>query len=133
MADLAEEVAGLVEELRRERARADAREIGLCDAEDTVDLGRADAGAGDSTACCAVRARDERVGAVVDIEHRCLGTLEEDILASLELLVEEQRGLDDVRADALGVRQIRLADLVDRVGGHAEHALYLFHGFLHAV
>ena len=32
--------------------------------------------------------------------------------------MEEQRGLDDGGADALGVRQVGLADLLDRVGRH---------------
>ena len=55
---------------------------------------------------------------MVDVEHRRLGALEEDVLASLELLVEEERALHDVRADALGHGEVRLADLVHRVGGH---------------
>ena len=54
MADLAEKVARLVEELRGERARADAGEVGLGDAEDALDLGGADAGAGDRAARGAV-------------------------------------------------------------------------------
>ena len=55
---------------------------------------------------------------MVDVEHGRLGPLEEDAPPRLELLVEEQRALDDVRADALGIREVGLADLIDRIGRH---------------
>ena len=54
---------------------------------------------------------------MVDVEHGCLGALEEDVPARLELLVQEEAALDDVGADALGVGEVGLADLLDRVGG----------------
>ena len=54
---------------------------------------------------------------MVDVEHRGLGALEEDILADLELLVQKEAALHDVGTDALGVGQVGLADLLDGVGG----------------
>ena len=58
--------------------------------------------------------RHERVGAVVDVEHRGLGALEEHGLAAVERLVEQQRGVGDHRPQPLGVRQELLDDRVDR-------------------
>ena len=60
---------------------------------------------------------------MVDVEHGGLRALEEDVLAGLELLVEEERALDDEGADSLGHGKVGLADLVHGVGGQAIDAL----------
>ena len=62
---------------------------------------------------------------MVDVEKRCLGALEQDVLALLHQVVEQDARLADVGAQALGHRQIGLADLVHRVGGQVEDALEL--------
>ena len=73
--------AGLVVELGREGPGADARRVGLDDAEHVVDLERADAAAGAGAAGDGVARGDEGVGAVVEVEQRALGALEDDVLA----------------------------------------------------
>ena len=92
---------------------ADAGRVGLDHADDPVDPGRADAGAGADAAGDRVGRRHERVGAVVDVEHRRLGALEQHRLAVVERLVEQQRGVGDQRPQPVGVRQQLLDDRVD--------------------
>ena len=75
-------VAEVVVELGRERAGADAGRVRLRDAPDLVDVLRADAGAGAGAAGHEVRAGDERIGAVVDVEQRALRALEDDRAAA---------------------------------------------------
>ena len=115
---LAQRRAVVVEQLRRERAAADAREVRLGDAQDLLDVRGADARAGHGAARRAVGRRDKRVGAVVDVELRRLGALEQDLLAGAQRVVEQPRAVDDVRADLLRVLEVFRRDLVDRVGGH---------------
>ncbi len=67
-------------QLGRVRAPADAGRVGLGDAEHVVDRPRAEATADHRVAGHRVGAGDERVGAVVDVEHRALGALEEELL-----------------------------------------------------
>src|SRR4029079_4921513 len=71
-AALADLGAEIVVELGRERAGADARDVRLGDAPDLVDVLRPDAGADARRARYRVRAGDERIRAVVDVEHRAL-------------------------------------------------------------
>ena len=51
---------------------------------------------------------------MVQIEHRALGALEQDVLPVRERVVEELRGVRDVRPELRGVSQVVLDDLVDR-------------------
>ncbi len=111
-ADAAQRLAVLVEELRRERARADTGRVGLEDADDAADLRRAHAGAGAGAARGRVRGGDEGVRAVVDVEERALAALEEDHLVLLQGLVQDQDRVGDVRAELLGVGQQLLDHLV---------------------
>jgi hypothetical protein len=53
---------------------------------------------------------------VVDVEQRRLAALEQDRLAPVEGLVEQQRGVGDHRADAVDERQQLLDDRVDLDG-----------------
>ena len=80
-AALAEQPAGLVLELGRERPLAHPRGVGLGDAEHVVDRARAHAGAGRGLRRHGVRRGDERIGAVVDVEQRPLRAFEQDALA----------------------------------------------------
>ena len=106
VAFLADLVADGVELLRRERALADARAVRLDDADDLVDLLRRDARADGDAAGDGVRGRDIGVCAVVDVEHRRLRALEEDLAALRDLLVEQRDRVADVRAQAVGVAVI---------------------------
>src|SRR5699024_3008092 len=117
-ADGLQVLAPLVEELRRERARADAGGVRLDDAQRGGDAGRADAGTDAGAAGGRVGGRDERVGAVVDVEHGGLAALHEDALALVEGLVEHAVGVDDHRAQAVSVAEEVLDDAL-RVDGLA--------------
>src|SRR5216683_4683456 len=58
-----------------ERAAANARGVGLGNAEDVANLGGGNAHAGGGTAGCGAGGGDEGIGSVVDVEHRALGAL----------------------------------------------------------
>ena len=85
---LAKRAADLVVELGRERPAAHPRGVGLGDAEHVADGPRPDPGARRRLACERVGGGDERIGPVVDVEHRPLRALEEDALALLPGAVE---------------------------------------------
>src|SRR5690606_3416745 len=88
LAAVADALADLVVQLRRERAAADAGGVGLGDAQHVVDRVRADAGAGQRAAGGGVGGRDVGIGAVVDVQQRPLRTLEQHALALLAQLVQ---------------------------------------------
>ena len=98
VAALAQPLADRVDELGRERAGADARRVGLGDAEHEADAVGADAGPGGRRRRHRVRRGDERVGAVVDVEHGALRALEQDAAAGALQLGQPQ-------PDRLGERQ----------------------------
>src|SRR4051794_27614381 len=77
-------LAELVVELGREGAGADACGVGLGHAPDLVDVLGPDAGADARRARHGVRARHERIRAVVDVEHRGLRALEDDRAVRVE-------------------------------------------------
>ncbi len=85
-------------QLGRERAGADARGVGLGDAEHVADRAGADAGAGRRLPRHGVGRGDVRIGAVVDVEHGALRALEQDAVAALARVVEQL-------PDRLGVGQ----------------------------
>ena len=89
LAAVADALADFVVELGRERAAADARGVGLGDAEHVVDRIGADAGAGERAADGGVGRGDVRIGAVVDVEQRTLRAFEQHALALLAQLVED--------------------------------------------
>ena len=84
-------------QLGRERPAADARGVGLGDAEDVVQLVGADARAGGRVAGDAVARGDERIGAVVDVEQGALRAFEQDVPAGLVELVERVADVADHR------------------------------------
>src|SRR6516164_4932263 len=73
--------ADLVVKLSRERPLADPGRVGLANAEHIADPTRSDAGSGRRLRRHRVGGRDVGVSAVVDIEKRALGALEQDALA----------------------------------------------------
>src|SRR4029077_439832 len=81
LAALAERPADLVELLGRKRPGADAGGVGLADAEHIADGVGAEAGAGRRLRRDRIRRRDIRISAVVDVEQRALGALEQNALA----------------------------------------------------
>src|SRR5690606_13247377 len=74
---VADALADLVVQLGRERAAADAGGVGLGDAQHVIDVLRAHAGAGQRATDGGVGAGDVGIGAVVDVQQRALGALEQ--------------------------------------------------------
>ncbi len=111
--------AHVVLQLRRERPGADARRIGLDDAEHVVERLRAHARARQRAADRRVRRRHERIRAEVDVEHRALRAFEQHVLARVVKLAQRLGHVGDERPDPLGGCCER-ADLgldVDPLGG----------------
>src|SRR3712207_7853043 len=54
------------------------------------------------------------IGAVVDVEQRALGALEEHPFAGIERPAQQQAGVDDAVLERLGVLRVLLHHLVDR-------------------
>ena len=81
-------LAPCIEKLGWERACTNAGCVSLDDADNGLEFAWADARTrGCSTGGC-VRRSYERVGSVVDVEHGCLATLEEHVLAGLKRFVQ---------------------------------------------
>ncbi len=97
-ADLREVGAGLVEQLRREGAAADAGGVGLDHAKHVVEGRRAQPGAGGGGPGGRVRRRNVRVRAVINIEQCALGALEEEVGAGTAQVVEVRGRVGDHRS-----------------------------------
>src|SRR6185437_9710214 len=118
VAFLAQQFAHLVVELGRERSAADARRIGLADAEHVVDVLRTHAGAGQRATDRGVARRDIGIGAVVDVEQRALRALVQDVAAFLAHVVQDGGNVVDQRTNVLapGQRIVQYLLVVDRLG-----------------
>ena len=101
--------ADVVGELGGKRARAHARGVRLDDAEHVVEKLRPDAGARSGGAREAVRRRDVRIGAVVDVEQRALRALEQQRLAARARVLQQRRDVGDHRLQ-LGGEPERLVE-----------------------
>jgi len=111
-AELADALLRRALDLAGERALADARDVRLRDADDLVDPLGADAEAHRRTGCDGARRRDERVGAVVEVEQCPLRTLEENPPSFAKRSVDEQRRVGDVGSEPLRVRKRQRDDLL---------------------
>jgi hypothetical protein len=105
-------------QLGGKRAAADARRVGLGDAEHVAEHLRPDARARGGIAGDAIAGRDERVRAVVDVQQRPLRAFEEDPLAAARMLAERVADVSDHRPEPLRSGQRRLEDRLegDRLG-----------------
>src|SRR6185437_2421175 len=92
---LAQPLADVVGQLGRERPAADARCIRFCNPQNIMQVMRAYSSAGGRGAGDAVGGRDERIGAVVDVEERALRTLEQQVLARAVRVVQSARHVGD--------------------------------------
>ncbi len=107
--------AGLVDrQLGRERPAADARRVGLGDAEDVVQQVGPDAGARRGVAGDAVARGDVRIGAVVDVEQRSLRALEQHVLAGPVRVVERVADVADHRPERLAGAHRGVEDRLER-------------------
>ena len=98
--DVDEPVAVGVGQLGGERPGTDAGRVGLGDPDDAVDVAGAEAGAGARPAGGRVGRGDVGIGAVVEVEERRLGALEQQVLAGGEGLVQQSDGVGDERCEA---------------------------------
>ena len=100
-------------QLRREGARADARRVGLDDADDAVDLARRHAEARADAADGRRRRRDVGVGAEVRVEQRGVGALRQDRPVRRDAVPEERHGVPhDVLRDEAVAELPQLAELL---------------------
>ena len=90
LAALAQHAADLVLLLGGKRSLADARRIGLANAEHISDRAGPEPRSGRRLRRHRIRGGDEWIGAVVDVEQRALRALEQDALALAALLVEQR-------------------------------------------
>ncbi len=109
MAHARQVLARGIEQLGGKRTRAHARGIGLHDAQHVVEAARPEARAGGRAARRGVGGSDERIGAVIDVEHRALRAFEQHIGALLAQLGQLLRHIHHQRLDALALRQQRVA------------------------
>ena len=76
-------LADLVKELGRERSAADSRSVGLDDPEHIVDSAGAEAGTCGDAACNGIGGGHIRIGSLINVEERALGSLEKNLVAVL--------------------------------------------------
>ena len=108
-------LADLVGELRRERSAAHPGDVGLGDPDDLVDVARPDARPGAGAAGDRVGGGHEGIRAVVEVEERGLGALEQDVRAPFEGVVQEAHRVGHHRGDAGGqLVEVQAADVVGR-------------------
>src|SRR5262245_1842569 len=93
---LADQPSRLVLELGRERPLTHPRRVSLGDAENIVDGAGPEPRSGRGLRRYRVRRRDERIGAVIDVEQSPLRALEQDALALPSLGVEQRPHRVDV-------------------------------------
>jgi hypothetical protein len=105
---LAHVPAGLPSFLGGEGTRPDARYVGLRHSDDPVHLLRPEPGSHQRSAGDRVRGGDERIGAVVQIQERPLGALQQDPPALAQRPVQEAAGVGDVRSESFAVREVLL-------------------------
>ena len=113
MADAREVFAHLVQELRRERTRADPRRVGLDDAEHVVDGTRPDPGARAGAAGSGVRRSHKGIGALVDVQQGALRPLEQDVAAGPAIVVQERDDIGHEGQNSLPESQQALQRLLE--------------------
>ena len=111
-AGLAQVGAVLVEQLGRERTGSDPGGVSLQDAEHGGDPGGSDTGSDGRPAGGGVGRGHVRVGAVVDVEQGALRALQQNGLASLQRLAQQQPGVGNAVGESLRLDKQRLGYLV---------------------
>ena len=112
-ADVDETIAVSIGQLGREGSGTDTGRVGLGDADDAVDVPRPEPGARARPAGGRVRRGDVRIGAMVEVEERRLGALEQEVGAVGQGVVQQADRVGDVGHQA-GPEGVERADhLVD--------------------
>ena len=104
----AQRVGQVAVELGRKRARADPRLVGLDHAPHLVDVLGPHAGADARRAGDRVGRGDERIRAVIDVQQRALGALEEQVTVGVEQVPGELRRVGDVLLEPVAVGGVLL-------------------------
>src|SRR5205823_3527158 len=107
-AELAQPFLVGTHDLGWERPLADARHVRLGDADHAVDPSRPDPRPDRRAARHRRGGGDEGIRAVIEVEQRPMGAVEEDPLSFSECAVHKERGVDDERAKPFGVRLVLL-------------------------
>ncbi len=111
VADAAEPLADLVMQFGRKRAFANARRVGLGDAQHIAGRARSHARTRRRLPRHRVGRSDIRIGAVIDIEHRALRAFEQHALAALHRLIDQPpRRLADTAGSSARCRAAARAD-----------------------
>ena len=98
---------------RREGAGSDTGRIGFDDAHDIFHAARADTRACAGTASCRIGAGAERVRAMIDIEHRCLGTFKQHFFAFIDIYVGRIVCIFYIGTDAFGISKVFLINRIE--------------------
>ena len=105
-------LAILAKQLSRERSFAHAGHVRFGNTNHTADLGRTDT----STGACAAGGRvggcDERIRAVIHVEHGGLAAFEQHGLAFIKCLIEHQRGVGHIRLQTFAELEQLVGSLV---------------------
>ena len=99
-------IAGGVGEFGWEGTRADARAVRFHYAKNIFHAVRTDAGADASAARDRVRARDEGIGAVVEVEHGRLRAFKENAFAFADVIMHAVVRVAHVGAQTVGISSI---------------------------
>ena len=112
MTRIAQVVTDFIELFSRERAGTDTRRIGFDDTDDVFHTARTDTGTGAGTAGRRVRAGNERIRTVIQIEHRSLSPFKEDLLAFTDVEVGRVIRILYILADLIGIAEVFLEDFI---------------------
>ena len=112
MAFLTDLLADGIELLRRERALANTRAVSFDNTDYLVDLVWSNTGTNADAAGDRMRSRNIRIRTIVDIQHRSLCTLEEDLAAGFDLVIQQCNRIADVRTQTIGIAHVFLQDFI---------------------
>ena len=94
-----EVLARAVEQFRGKRARPDPCGVGLGNPQHVIQVERPEAAARRGTAGRGIGRGDEGIGAVIDIQQRTLGSLEENVRSPKTVLMEERGDVGNHRPE----------------------------------
>ena len=111
-ANAAEAVGDVALDLRWERTGADARAVRFRRTDDSIHGARPDAGSGEDAGRDRLRRRNERIGAVIDVEQRPLRAFQQNVQPALQRAADSERRIGDVRREAFRVALVLGDDLL---------------------
>ncbi|RMN95057.1 hypothetical protein ALQ50_05526 [Pseudomonas coronafaciens pv. coronafaciens] len=103
VATLGQKRTNVVEQLGRKRPRTHTRGVSLGDTQNVIQIHRTETRTGGDAASSGVGAGDVRIGAVVDVQQRALGTFEHDVLAIATHLMQRSSDVEHQRLEQVSV------------------------------